>query len=116
MIAIAAHDLGVPAERIEWRNGDAVDRNAPEQKRTWTELVTIAHRNFHRLPPDIEPGLAFSHTMMVPIGGKLPTEDGRVQMYPCFSFEFHLILVTIDPVLGKLEIPALPASATTAAP
>ena len=24
-------------------------------------------------------------------------------MYPCFAFEFHLILVTIDPVLGKLE-------------
>ena len=41
--------------------------------------------------------------MMVPMGGKLPTADGRVQMYPCFAFEFHLILVTIDPVLGKLE-------------
>ena len=103
MIAIAAHDLGIPAERIEWRNGDAVDRTAPEQKRTWTEIVTIAHRYFHRLPPDTEPGLAFSHNMMVPMGGKLPTEDGRVQMYPCFAFEFHLILVTIDPVLGKLE-------------
>ena len=103
MIAIAAHDLGVPIERIEWRNGDAVDRNAPEQKRTWTDLVTIAHRYFHRLPPDTEPGLAFSHTMMVPMGGKLPTEDGRVQMYPCFAFEFHLILVTINPILGKLE-------------
>jgi 2-furoyl-CoA dehydrogenase large subunit len=103
LLAIAAHDLGIPSDRVEWRNGDAVDRNAPEQKRSWTELVTIAHRYFHRLPPDTEPGLAFSHTMMVPMGGKLPTEDGRVQMYPCFAFEFHLILVTIDPILGKLE-------------
>ncbi|MGE0035013.1 MAG: xanthine dehydrogenase family protein molybdopterin-binding subunit [Xanthobacteraceae bacterium] len=103
MIAIAAHDLGVPAERIEWRNGDAFDRTAPDKKRTWTEMVTIAHRFFHRLPPDTEPGLTFSHTQMVPMGGKLPTADGRVQMYPCFAFEFHLILVTIDPVLGKLE-------------
>ena len=25
-------------------------------------------------------------------------------MYPCYSFEFHLILVTIDPDLGKPEI------------
>src|SRR5262249_9567964 len=28
----------------------------------------------------------------------------RVQMYPCFAFEFHLMLVVIDPVLGKPEI------------
>ena len=103
MIAIAAHDLGIPAERVAWRNGDAFDRNAPDNKRTWSEIVTIAHRFFHRLPPDTEPGLAFSHTQMVPMGGKLPTEDGRVQMYPCFAFEFHLILVAIDPVFGKLE-------------
>jgi CO/xanthine dehydrogenase Mo-binding subunit len=41
--------------------------------------------------------------MQVPTGGKLPTADGRVQMYPCFAFEFHLILVAIDPILGKLE-------------
>ncbi len=115
MIAIAAHDLGIPAERIEWRNGDAFDRNAPEQKRTWTELVTIAHRYFHRLPPDTEPGLAFSHTMMVPIGGKLPTADGRVQMYPCFAFEFHLILVTIDPGARQARDSAATSSATTAA-
>ncbi len=42
--------------------------------------------------------------MQVPTGGKLPTADGRVQMYPCFSFEFHLILMAIDPDLGKPEI------------
>ena len=34
----------------------------------------------------------------------MPTADGRVQMYPCFSFEFHLILIAIDPDLGKPEI------------
>jgi 2-furoyl-CoA dehydrogenase large subunit len=27
-----------------------------------------------------------------------------VQMYPCFAFEFHLLLLTIDPDLGKTEI------------
>jgi 2-furoyl-CoA dehydrogenase large subunit len=25
-------------------------------------------------------------------------------MYPCFAFEFHLLLLTIDPDLGKTEI------------
>jgi 2-furoyl-CoA dehydrogenase large subunit len=40
----------------------------------------------------------------VPTGGTLPTADGRVQMYPCYAFEFHLLLVVIDPDLGKPEI------------
>jgi CO/xanthine dehydrogenase Mo-binding subunit len=104
LIAIAAHDLGIPAERVAWRDGDAFDRNAPQAKRTWMELVTIAHRFFHRLPPDTEPGLAFSHVMMVPTGGQLPTADGRVQMYPCFAFEFHLLLLAVDPDLGRPQI------------
>jgi CO/xanthine dehydrogenase Mo-binding subunit len=121
LIAIAAHDLGIPLERVIYEGGNVFDRAAlaseasgqrgdsmmraaPQNKRSWIELVTIAHRHFHRLPPDTEPNLAFSHVMQVPMGGKLPTPDGRVQMYPCFAFEFHLILVAIDPDLGKPEI------------
>ncbi len=42
--------------------------------------------------------------MQVPMGGQLPTTDGRVQMYPCFAFEFHLLLIAIDPELGKADI------------
>jgi 2-furoyl-CoA dehydrogenase large subunit len=40
----------------------------------------------------------------VPTGGRLPTADGRVQMYPCFAFEFHLLLIAIDPDLGGTEV------------
>ena len=104
LIAIAAHDLGVPAERIAYKDGNAFDTSAPDKKRTWAELVTIAHRHIHKLPPGMEPGLSVSHIMPVPTGGGLPTADGRVQMYPCYSFEFHLMLVAIDPDLGKPEI------------
>ena len=104
LIAIAAHDLGVPAERIAYKDGNAFDTSAPDKKRTWAELVTIAHRHIHKLPPGMEPGLSVSHIMPVPMGGGLPTADGRVQMYPCYSFEFHLMLVAIDPDLGKPEI------------
>jgi len=104
LLAIAAHDLKIPPERVAYDAGDVFDRSAPQNRRTWAELVTIAHRNFHRLPPNTEPGLAFTHVMQVPTGGRLPTADGRVQMYPCFAFEFHLLLMTIDPDLGKPEI------------
>ena len=103
-MAIAAHDLGVAAERLTYQDGNVFDAAAPDQRRTWAELVAIAHRHFHRLPPGHEPGLAVSHIMQVPTGGGLPTPDGRVQMYPCYSFEFHLVLMTIDPDLGKHEI------------
>jgi 2-furoyl-CoA dehydrogenase large subunit len=104
LTAIAAHDLDVPVERVVYKDGNAFDASAPDKKRTWAELVTIAHRHIHKLPPDMEPGLSVSHIMPVPTGGGLPTADGRVQMYPCYSFEFHLMLVSIDPDLGKPEI------------
>lgn len=104
LTAIGAHDLGIPQERAVYERGEVFDRNAPQNRRTWADLVQIAHRNYHRMPADMEPGLAVSHVMQVPTGGKLPTADGRVQMYPCTSFEFHLILISIDPALGRPEI------------
>jgi CO/xanthine dehydrogenase Mo-binding subunit len=102
--AIAAHDLGIPVERAVYGDGNVHDRDAPASRRTWSELVVNAHRHYHLLPEGTEPGLAVSHIMQVPTGGVLPGPDGRVQMYPCFSFEFHLLLIAIDPDLGKPEI------------
>ncbi|HLA19950.1 MAG TPA: molybdopterin cofactor-binding domain-containing protein, partial [Pseudolabrys sp.] len=104
LIAIGAHDLGIAPERAAYANGEVYDRNAPEKRRAWTDLVQIAYRNFHRMPADMEPGLSVSHIMQVPTGGKLPDASGRVQMYPCTSFEFHLILISIDPELGRPQI------------
>jgi 2-furoyl-CoA dehydrogenase large subunit len=104
LVAIAAHDLNIPPARAIYAGGDVFDRAVPQQRRSWNELVTIAHRHFHRLPPGAEPGLASAHVLQVPTGGQLPTTDGRVQMYPCFAFEFHLLLMTIDAELGKPEI------------
>ncbi len=104
LVAIAAHDLKIPPDRATYDGGDVFDRTAPQNRCSWTELVTIAHRYFHRLPPDTEPGLAFTHVMQVPTGGRLPSADGRVQMYPCFAFEFHLLLMAIDPDLGRADI------------
>ncbi len=104
LMAIGAHDLGIPLDRAVYKDGTVSDRDAPDKRRTWDELVNIAHRNFHRMPKGFEPGLAVSDIYQVPTGGVLPTPDGRVQMYPCFSFEFHLLLVAIDPDLGRPEI------------
>ncbi|HEX2215302.1 MAG TPA: molybdopterin cofactor-binding domain-containing protein, partial [Xanthobacteraceae bacterium] len=104
LIRIAAHNLDIPVERAVYKDGDVYDGEAPRNRRSWQELVAIAHRHFHRLPPGLEPGLAESHIMQVPTGGTLPTADDRVHMYPCVSFEFHLVLMAIDKDLGKPEI------------
>jgi 2-furoyl-CoA dehydrogenase large subunit len=104
LTAIGAHDLGIPLERTVYVQGGVHDRNAPQHKRTWADLVQIAFRNYHRMPANMEPGLAVEHVYQVPTGGALPTADRRVQMYPCFSFEFHLLLISIDPGLGRTEI------------
>src|SRR5262249_49093815 len=103
LLAIAAHQWRVPPADLIYRDGGATH---PATGRTlaWMDLVTIAHRHIHLMPPDMEPGLAVSHVLQVPTGGALPTPDGRVQMYPCFSFEFHLVLVSIDPEIGKPHI------------
>ena len=104
LTAIAAQDLGIPVERAIYKDGSVSDRNAPQNKRSWADLVQIAFRNYHRMPAGMEPGLAVEHVYQVPTGGTLPTPDGRVHMYPCFSFEFHMLLLSIDPDLGRPEI------------
>ena len=84
----------------------AVSDTARQTALTWAELVNIAHRNFHLLPEGMEPGLETTHVMQVPTGTKLP-ENGRVQMYPCHSFEFHLVLMAFDPGSRQAGDPAL---------
>lgn len=103
MMRIAAHDLGVSLDDVVWNEGTVSNKNNSAQKLSWNEIVLIAHRHYYRMPDDMEPGLTAQHVMQVPNGGKLPTDDDRIQMYPCFSFEFHVVLMSIDPDIGKPE-------------
>ena len=63
LIAIAAHDLGVPVERLVYTDGDVFDRrrrtrSAPGPNSSPSRTATI-----HKLPPGMEPGLSVSHIM-----------------------------------------------------
>lgn len=102
LVAMAAHQFGVPENQIVYDGGSVSDPNSG-RKQTFVDLANTAHRNFHLLPPGFEPGLETMHVYQVPTGGGLPTADGRVHMYPCHSFEFHMVLMSIDPELGKPE-------------
>ena len=102
--AIGAHKLGVPPAEAEYRDGAVVLRADPAKKVSWEAIAEIAHRKFHELPPGIEPGLQASHVLEVPTGGALPGPDGRVQMYPCYAFEVHVIYAEIDKVTGQVTL------------
>ncbi|GAA4329582.1 molybdopterin-dependent oxidoreductase [Pigmentiphaga soli] len=104
LMEIAAHNLRVPVEALRYREGDIEVADDPSQNLPWSELVAIAHRKFHKMPPGMEPGLQAKFVWEVPTGGTLPTPDGRVQMYPCYSFEAHVVLVEIDPQTCKPHI------------
>jgi 2-furoyl-CoA dehydrogenase large subunit len=102
LVRLAAHQFGCAESEAAYAAG-GVSLPGTEKALPWIDLVNIAHRNFHRLPDGMEPGLEVTHVMQVPTGTKLPEND-RVQMYPCHSFEFHLVLVAFDPKIAKPEI------------
>ena len=52
----------------------------------------------------MEPGLQEKFVWEVPTGGKMPTADGRLQMYPCYSFESHVVLASIDSETGQVSL------------
>ncbi len=104
LIAIAARNLGAGADEIVYREGTCSVAGDDSKRLTWDQLVEIAHRKFHKLPAGMEPGLQAKFVWEVPTGGALPTPDGRIQMYPCFSFEAHVVLVELDARTAKPKI------------
>ena len=101
---IAAHNLKLAEADLVYDSGNIMAKADPAKRLSWDQLVEIAHRKFHQMPVTDEPGLQEKFVWEVPTGGKLPTPDGRVQMYPCHSFESHLLLASIDPETCKVTI------------
>ena len=104
MIAIAAHKLGATPGEVLYRDGEVALRRDPGKKVSWDAIAEIAHRKFHELPPGMEPGLQAIHVLEVPTGGALPAADGRVQMYPCYAFETHIVYAEVDRVTGQVAL------------
>lgn len=104
ILAIGAKKLGAEIGAVLYRDGDVVLRSDPTKKVSWDAVAEIAHRKFHELPSGMEPGLQATHVLEVPTGGTLPTADGRVQMYPCYAFETHVVYTEVDRVTGQVAL------------
>lgn len=104
VLEIAAHNFQLPVDRLVYESGDVSVEGDPSKVITWEQLVDIAHRKYHEMPLGSEPGLQANFVWEVPTGGAMPAADGTVQMYPCYSFEAHVPLITIDRDTGQVEI------------
>lgn len=100
MLKIAAHNLGCDDLYFDGTTLRSIGN--PSQSMTWMENVDIAHKKYHKMPPDMDPGLQSTFVWEVPTGGVLPTADGRVHMYPCYSFSAHIPVVEIDRETGEV--------------
>jgi CO/xanthine dehydrogenase Mo-binding subunit/aerobic-type carbon monoxide dehydrogenase small subunit (CoxS/CutS family) len=99
---IGAHRLGVGADEVEYAGGDVADRAG--RRVAWADLAAIALRQQHLMPPGEQPGLEFVYVAHTPRSGALAGPDGVVQIYPCYSFEAHLVLAGIDPETGLVDL------------
>jgi CO/xanthine dehydrogenase Mo-binding subunit len=104
LLAIAAQQLQKNPNDLVYSANRIYDHTNQNNQISWSTLVEIAHRKFHLLPANMEPGLQEKFVWEVPTGGQLPSTDGKVQMYPCHSFESHVVLLSIDPKTGKVKI------------
>ena len=104
LLKLAAHNLQVAPDALVYEDGGAFVRDEPARRLSWAALVEIAHRKHHALPPGTEPGLQEKFVWGVPTGGLMPTADGRVQMYPCHSFESHIVFAAIDPQTAQVTL------------
>jgi 2-furoyl-CoA dehydrogenase large subunit len=104
LVTIGAHNLGLTEDEVDYVDGDVVAKADATRKLAWRDLVAIAHRKQHLMPQGIQPGLEVVHVAHTPRSGQLTADDGTVQIYPCFSFETHLVLASIDPGTGAIEL------------
>jgi 2-furoyl-CoA dehydrogenase large subunit len=105
LIRIAAHNLSVREDMVHYADGgDVVVTSDPATGIGWTELAAIAHRKQHLMPPGVQPGLEVVYVAHTPRSGELTRPDHTVQLYPCYSFETHLVLAVIDAETGVIEL------------
>jgi CO/xanthine dehydrogenase Mo-binding subunit/aerobic-type carbon monoxide dehydrogenase small subunit (CoxS/CutS family) len=104
MLAIAAHNLGADVADLEYSGAGVALRGRPTPRLSWAEIAAIAHRKQHLMPPGMQPGLEVVYVAHTPRSGTLAADDGTVQLYPCYSFETHLVLAVIDPGTGAVDL------------
>jgi 3-oxo-Delta1-steroid hydratase/dehydrogenase large subunit len=99
---IGAHRLGTTIDQVSYVDGVVADRYGKSV--CWAELAAIALRQQHLMPPGEQPGLEVVHVAHTPRSGALAEPGGVAAIYPCYSFEAHVVLAAIDPDTGVVDL------------
>lgn len=95
---IAAHNLEVGPEDVEYGDGMCWVRGMPERRMALAELARIAYKAQYRLPDDLEPGLVETAVVKLPDAGQPLDEHKRLKRgYPSYAFSVHIPVVEVDP-------------------
>lgn len=89
LAAIAAHHLQCPAAQLVFEDHRLVSRHDAAQALSFAELAELAH-SATDLPPDLPPGLEFSHTYTLPANP--------------YGFGAHVVVVEVSRETGEVTI------------
>ncbi len=98
---IAAHVMKTNPERIEFREGDAVDKDSGKRIPLW-QIANIAWVNNVLLPEGMEPGLVAIHYWKPDFG--LPDEKWRHNQTLTYSYQSHAVVIDLDRETGKFMV------------
>ena len=98
---IAAHLLQSDPEKIEFKEGNAIDRISGKKIPLW-QLGNVAWVNNVLLPEGMEPGLSATHYWKPNFG--LPDEKWRHNQTLTYSYQSHVVAIELDPETGKFKV------------
>ena len=103
-LKIASHLLEADVADLQWADGGAMVRGAPERRKTLAEVALWAHLFKHSLPDDIETGLEADKVYDHP-HTTMPSDDRKNLgvFYPFVGNACHIPIVEVDVDTGALK-------------
>ncbi len=103
LLRIAAHQLDVAPEGLEYVDGDFRIRSAPQHGLSFKHAAGIAHWDATSLPPGMEPGVYVTHYHTMP-SALPPNERDEVNSSNTYGFMAHVAVVDIEPETGDISV------------
>jgi len=98
---IAAHLLHTSPEKIEFREGNLVDRETGKKLPLW-QVANVAWVNNLLMPEGMEPGLVAINLWRPNF--TMPDEKFRHNQTLTYSYQSHAAVIELDPETGKIKV------------